>query len=123
MKGIVVNEKNYKQVAGRLVKFFDHYIFDVWHDFDCGMKKRIGHKIKIMGKAVDTKRKYSVTTRTDHKGLLHAEMKYASYDPDVVECFVLEEGNEVWFLGNRVLIKREFFGFARNLYRCFQIRS
>ena len=41
MNGIVITEKNFRSVAGRIVKFFKGADMIQWHSFDCGMKRHI----------------------------------------------------------------------------------
>lgn len=119
MKGIVVTKKNYKFVTSKLKKFFDHKSFIVWHDFNCGMKKRIGHILNTLNiKGYDTMSEYNniYTRKSDVSDLMIVEMNYE-------ESFLVEFGNEVWFLGNRVIIKSYHSCLNKMLYQCFQINK
>ena len=118
MKGIVVDEKNYLRVAGKLKKFFMHGDISMWHQFDCGMKKRIGHMIEVDGEKFDVKRNYpSVTTHLAKDGFFIVFMNEN-------EGFVLQYDDEVWFLGNRIIIKTEWCADDKNyIYECFQINK
>lgn len=47
LKGIVITEKNYNAICGRLKKFFKHEDFMVWHCTYGGMRKRIAAKVSL----------------------------------------------------------------------------
>lgn len=136
MKGIVITQQNCRMVHGRLVKFFHrHENFLVWHQFDGGMRKRIGHYIMldedISGKMVpwkfdDMRSVHNIQIRSNNPfEVLRIIFEHDRYDPDDYdyEGFVLSIGDEVLFLGSRIVVKtrmRIIEGYDY-LYQCFQI--
>lgn len=133
MKGITITKSNYAHIASKLTKFFQHGAFWCWHQFDCGMKKRIKDIVVHYPynggtpKLLYTRRYYNNIT-TDYqmcygynghpKGLLCVRM-----NEDEAFCIHADGSETIWFLGNRIIIKRPAHAFAnRNyLYECFQI--
>lgn len=47
MEGIVITEKNYNAICGRIKKFFKHEDFMVWHCTYEGMRKSIAAKVSL----------------------------------------------------------------------------
>lgn len=132
MNKVIITESNYKQVFGRLKKFFNHDDLMTWHQFDCGMKKRIGHTIRFDGIA-----KLSIPPHTanvmhriyrskhhvsDTKFFFEYSTDNDYYYDEFENVSVISLGDEVWFIGNRVIIKRKaYFTNHRYLYMCYQI--
>lgn len=124
---IKITIDNYKQIFGQIKKFFDHEDLITWHQFDCGAKKRIGHIIQMSPLVIEGKvlepggpfntmhRMYSVKSSvSDQHFFVEYDMtEHASYDWDTGEidhdCMVsIAIGDEISFLGNRILIKKEY---------------
>ena len=117
MKGIVITEKNYRQVAGRLKKFFAHKNFIVWHTFNGGMRSRFNCKI-YFPHIINTKREYyNVSILDTIDGL--PIIKF-----NELESFYVSYGDEILFLGSRIVIK-SYGGYSGNMYiyETFQIIS
>lgn len=120
MRGKVVSKENALVVKGRLKKFFGHGSFVVWHQWDGGMRKRLGRYVTLFtGCSVCVERRYSGVEVVEH-----------SEFPDVVlgvrlshdDGLVIKLGDEVWFLGNRVILKTKSpLSNHDYLYECFQI--
>lgn len=118
MKGIVITEKNYRQVAGRLKKFFAHKNFIVWHTFNGGMRPRFNHHFysQFIHSVIDTKREYyDVQVMYNNKYLCI----YLNYD----QAFIIDYGDEILFLGSRIVIKSHEHVPDRYVYETFQIIS
>ena len=95
MKGIVITEKNYRQVAGRLKKFFAHKRYSVWSDWNCGMKKRI-HKNEYG---------YIPPINFSHVSATYDNNLFIINLSDKISIPILCY-DEILFLGNRVIIKK-----------------
>lgn len=134
MKGTLVTEENYNRICGRLIKFFKHHDFMVWHTFDSGFKKRN----PMMCRFPPDHKKHSVVRleravaeikeegEIDSVGKLCIQYGWDLWDHDSYACgFILEPGMNVWFLGNRVTFKTEWnlVGEAKYLYQTFQIAN
>ena len=125
MKGVVITEKNKNQVFGRLMKFFDHQDFIVWHQFSGGMRKRPGHMIKL------TKSDHIVNVRRPYYSIFYekrnvGQVEYLRVVMSPMEAMAICVGHEVWFLGNRIVIKEvqhwhDSTSIYRRLYMVFQI--
>jgi hypothetical protein len=135
MSKVTITESNYKQVFGRLKKFFNHDGLLTWHQFDCGMKKRIGHTIHFDGIARLSIPEHTVNVmhriyRSKHHvsdtkfffEYSHSDDDFYYDDDELENVSVITLGDEIWFLGNRVIIKRKaYFTNHRHLYMCYQI--
>ena len=123
MKGIAVTEKNYKQVCGKLEKFFAHRHFREWHRFRGGMKKRISHKTGVVFSYnrpdvyVENKIRDAKTEWLDGRFCVRYDNGSSS--------FCISVGDEILFCGNRVIIKQKDCIFNEYgcyyTYMCFQI--
>lgn len=139
MSKVTITESNYKQVFGRLKKFFNHDGLLTWHQFDCGMKKRIGHTIHFDGLTKNGKvyipentanvmrriyrSKHHVSDTKFFFEYSHSDDDFYYDDGELENISVITFGDEIWFLGNRVIIKRKanFFTSHSYLYMCYQI--
>lgn len=116
---IEITEKNYKQIFGRVKKFFKGYkAFETWSSYDCGGHKRIPHTFKMDGKVYDTKisiQQVTIYDKTDFVGV--------QYFSDSLECgnyYFLEIGDEISFNGNRITVKKKDYGEFHYRYTTFQ---
>lgn len=118
-KGIIITQDNYKQVAGRLRRFFyneKRYVgrsMTVWHTFSGGMRKRIP--------VYAFKNTYHDVTMYDNKN--EFTIRYG-----VGNVHRFQIGEEVWFLGNRIIVKSKWDSIhpednKKYLYMCYQIAS
>ena len=133
MKGVVITEENKKQVYGRLEKFFKHQNFVIWHQFDCGMKKRLGHYINVKEPFEDVLQKYDVMREANGCSCYNYVKTfsiYGSYEVFSVhygDCVTeFKVGDEVLFLGNRIIVKQPFKHCIEDvdfLYLCIQIKK
>ena len=122
MKGVVITEKNYRQVVGRLNKFFTHPEFECWHCIDGGMKKRIKPTVFALGSNLSTKtnffqHRFDVITEDLQRYAVVARLKIGRCGTFPF-CF----GTEVYFLGSRI-ITTQSVGLDHTAYTCFQIRA
>lgn len=129
MKGALITEKNYNQVCGRLRKFFSHYEYLVWHTFDSGFKKRnptmcyfsTDHKKHCVASQYHVGARWTYTFNKPNNKMLAVK-----YGRSLAEGgFIIEPGMTVWFLGNRITIKKEASALLeyRWIYTTFQIAN
>jgi len=126
-----LSEKNVSYVSGLIRKFFQKdRVYKTWHQFNCGMKKRIGSKtsIRMPGELKDT----FVSTNNKAFNVNCAIRKNNKWYPTSItyldkfteDCgFCLKLGDKVAFYGNRIVFRTlEPFGNGehRHLYTCFQ---
>lgn len=95
MKGIIITERNYRQVAGRLKKFFKHKRYSVWSDWNCGMKKRIQKNECGYIPPIN----FSQVNVTCNNNLFIINLS------DKISIPILWY-DEILFLGNRIIIKK-----------------
>lgn len=102
MKGVVITEKNKNQVFGRLMKFFSHKTFVMWHQFGGGMRKRPGHTVQLYDDyIVDVIKVRNVSYGRDTVNGEDCIRLVMS----LIEHMLIKTGYEVWFLGNRIVMK------------------
>ena len=126
---IEITEKNYKQIFGRVKKFFKGYkAFETWSSYDCGGSKRIPHTFKMDGEVYNTKlsilRQATIYDKIDFIGI--------QYFCGVLEgdnYYFLEIGDEISFIMGATLngIQENFnnlkFGFNADLIRNISVRG
>lgn len=131
MNTFELSEKNILHVGGMIKKFFNkHKNFIAWHQFNCGMKKRIGYDINIRMPG-DTEDMFVSTNRKvcNIECKINKNCSYPisiGYIDNYEEyCgFGLKVGDKVSFIGNRIMFRtKEPFGNGkyRYLYQCYQI--
>lgn len=120
MKAITIDSRNCNRVFSKLEKFFAHDEFCGWHQWDTGMKKRIGHHVKSHygDYKHDVMRLYRGPFTVKRLG--NRLVINMSWD----EGFVVGEGDKVAFLGNRIMIRTKQTCFDyQYLYQVFQINK
>lgn len=139
MSKVTITESNYKQVFGRLKKFFNHDGLLTWHQFDCGMKKRIGHilhqkEVTIDGEVFIPAETVNVMYHvSDVECVEMGSNLIVYYNDSDISCRLFGEddkscaadfsiGDEVAFLGNRIIVKSRW-GLPNHhyCYQCYQI--
>ena len=113
MNGIVITEKNFRSVAGRIVKFFKGADVIQWHSFDCGMKRHIPTDF-VMNIGEEKRRvkciyRYPCTSAFACISPTNGEPIIRIYLIEGSAC-VLKLGDVVKFCGNRVQVKTKFIG-------------
>lgn len=116
---IEITEKNYKQIFGRVKKFFKGVkAFETWSSYDCGGRKRIPHTFIMDGKVYDTKLSVQHVTIYDKADFIG--IQYFSDSLDGGNYYFLEIGDEISFNGNRITVKKKDYGEFHYRYTTFQ---
>lgn len=134
MKIITITEKNANWVIGRLNRFFKHDKMLVWHQFDCGIRKRLGSIIDLGVNSRpfnNPKKMVDVTRMYDGVSFRKYNNPYiVDYYRDTVACidlnydegYTIGIGDKIVFLGNRIIVRNNFNMIGHQyLYTCFQI--
>lgn len=125
MRKVVVNESNKMAVFGQLKKFFKHRDFIGWHNFDVHGKTRFSPILNLTDpfsnkpEIFDSRVVYRGVETTIRDGKLVVTFSSNS-------GIIVDEGYEVYFLGNRVVIKYKWYDCDHNnnyCYLMFQILS
>lgn len=108
----VLNSKNANEVSGRLFKFLFPDInnlekrkFINWNNVNCGFKKRIKYK----GKVLQFSKVSPLQIYSTYPNLLEKiQITFYSdrYDNDIITLY---PGDEINFLGNRINLKRKLY--------------
>lgn len=117
INGIIITEKNFHSIAGRLVKFFNGKDIIQWHSFNCGMKRHIPTDF-IMDIGTDEEKKEERVKCVYRYSCVSASKSISPVDgtPIIIirlikgSACVIRLGDVVRFCGNRVQLKQEFIG-------------
>lgn len=141
MKSITINSHNAKWIASRLNRFFGSHHLVTYHQWDCGMKKRIGKIMKGDPYSSDPETRSSFdTTMAVFKASCSVRDSISSDEvvisinesldqfEDYDAGYILKEGDKVAFLGNRVIFRIHYplkmlYSYQKYdyLYVCYQI--
>jgi hypothetical protein len=114
LKTILITDGNKARIWSKLNKFFSHSAYTKWHTYDCGMRKRIRHK---MPGSSNTMEYYPCV-----------KAKLSDEDTFVISLNVgssrtIKVGDSIAFVGNRIIVKTKWWGNGEYswLYWCCQI--
>lgn len=126
MNGIVITEKNFSNVAARIVKFFNGADIVQWHSFDCGMKRHIPTDFISKDALTSKYVRFNCTRRYQNVSAVIGESidggKLIRIRLNKNDAVCLKIGDVVKFCGNRIHLKTPFIlSDFKYLYEAFQI--
>ena len=119
MKVITVTEENLDVIFGRLYKFFynKHKTgFTCWHNFDCGFKRHINPIVEIDGEKINVMREYPTPAKMRLNNGLFTYSDYILINLTANDSELIEPGDKIAFLGNRIIIRSKWFSFSEYNY-------
>jgi hypothetical protein len=103
---IEITEKNYKQIFGRVKKFFKtNKEYESWYSYDCGKNRKMPKYFKAEQGPIATNEEIEVLEIINNEITAVLTIKYR------IKHFAyyhgLKIGDSIIFLGNRIMIKQK----------------
>lgn len=125
MNGIIITEKNFSNVAARVVKFFNGADIVQWHSFDCGMKRHIPTDFVMdigeeRGRRINCTRRYTNVSAKIGEFMNGDRCVRIRFNEDCAAC--IKVGDVVKFCGNRIQLRTKFINSNfKWLYETYQL--